>query len=134
VNPVLIEVVAPMPTDFRQCAACETIFHETPVGPIVHQQLLDDYPDEWKEDFERLSAWLTDLSRNFGAALQIKLVDPYSLEGFFKSVRFRVRRYPTFILASRKKYTGWDHTALDHLINSHIGGENLGGSSKERLS
>jgi hypothetical protein len=134
VNPVLIEVIAPMPTDFRHCAGCETIFHETPVGPIVHQQIMDDYPDEWREDFEQLSAWISELSRKYGESLKIKLIDPYSVEGFFKSVRFMVRRYPAFILASRDKYIGWDQTALEHLINAKIDSERIGGRSKERLS
>lgn len=28
--------------------------------------------------------------------------------GLFKSLRYRVRRYPTFVINGQEKYTGWD--------------------------
>lgn len=118
-DPIHIEVIAPVLTDFRHCTHCETIFDETQVGAVVHQQILNEYPEDWKEDFARLSAWLTELAGTYGRTLQIKLVDPQSVEGFFKSIRFGVRRYPAFIIEGRKKLVGWDKTALDQLLHSY---------------
>jgi hypothetical protein len=57
-------------------------------------------------------------------ASRIKLIDPQSFEGFLKSVRYWVRRYPAFIVAGRKKYVGWDKAALDRVLQAHISGEN----------
>jgi len=38
------------------------------------------------------------------------------MEGFLKSLRHWVRRYPTFIINRRTEYTGWDPAALEYLL------------------
>ena len=119
-NPISVEVVAPVLTDLRHCSYCEVIFGQTGVGPQVHREELDEYPQDLREDFERLSAWLIELAHRYGDALRIKLVDPQSLEGFLKSVRYWVRRYPAFIIVGRKAYVGWDKAALDRILQAHL--------------
>ncbi|NIO71876.1 MAG: hypothetical protein GTN71_23345 [Anaerolineae bacterium] len=123
VKPISVEVIAPVLTDLRHCAHCEVIFGQTEVGQQVHREELDEYPQDLKEDFERLSAWLIELAHRYGDALRIKLIDPQSFEGFLKSVRYWVRRYPAFIIAGRKEYVGWDKAALDRVLQAHISGE-----------
>jgi hypothetical protein len=56
-------------------------------------------------------------------APRIKLIDPQSCEGFLKSVRYWVRRYPAFIIAGRKEYVGWGKAALDRVLQAHISGK-----------
>jgi len=126
-NPILIEVIAPVLTDLRHCAHCEVLFGQTEVGRQVHKEELDEYPQDLKEDFERLSAWLIELAHRYGDAVRIRLIDSQSLEGFLKSVRYWVRRYPAFIIAGRKEYVGWDKTALDQVLQGHISRESLAG-------
>jgi len=126
-NPVLIEVIAPVLTDLRHCAHCEVLFSQTEVGWQVHREELDEYPQDLKEDFERLSAWLIELAHRYGDAVRIRLIDSQSLEGFLKSVRYWVRRYPAFIIAGRKEYVGWDQTALDRVLQRHISRASLAG-------
>ena len=123
VNPISVEVIAPVLTDLRHCAHCEVIFGQTEVGQQVHRKELDEYPQDLKEDFERLSAWLIELAHRYGDAVRIKLIDPQSFEGFLKSVRYWVRRYPAFIIASHKEYVGWDKAALDRVLQAQISGE-----------
>jgi hypothetical protein len=120
---ILVEVIAPVLTDLRHCSHCEVIFAQTQVGPQVHKEVLDEYPRDLKEDFERLSAWLFELAHRHGNALRIKVIDPQSIEGFVKSVRHWVRRYPTFIIAGHKEYVGWDKAALDRVLQAHISAE-----------
>ena len=96
-TPISVEVIAPVLTDLRHCSHCEVIFAQTEVGPQVHKEVLDEYPLDLKEDFERLSDWLVELAHRYGDALSIKVIDPQSIEGFVKSVRHWVRRYPAFI-------------------------------------
>jgi hypothetical protein len=123
VHPISIEVIAPVLTDLRHCAHCEFIFGQTEMGQKVHSQELDEYPQVLKGDFERLSAWLIELAHRHGDALRIKLIDPQSFEGFLKSVRYWVRRYPAFIIAGHKEYVGWDKAALDRVLQAHARGE-----------
>ena len=84
------------------------------------------------EEAERLATWLLELSARYGGQLHIRVVDPQSLEGFFKSMRYWVRRYPTFIIDRRMKYTGWEPAAVEQLLAgfselSRAGGAPSGG-------
>ena len=120
VKPISVEVIAPALTDLRHCAHCEFIFGQTEVGKRVHREELDGYPQDLKEDFERLSAWLIELAHRYGDVLRIKLIDLQSFEGFLKSVRYWVRRHPAFIIAGRKEYVGWDKAVLDRILQARI--------------
>jgi hypothetical protein len=71
------------------------------------------------EEAERLAAWLQDLSARWGERLHIRIVDPQSLEGFFTSLRYCVRRYPAFIV-NRHKYVGWEPSALDRALEEQM--------------
>jgi hypothetical protein len=72
------------------------------------------------EEADRLATWLQELSAKYGERLHIQVVDPQSLEGFIKSLRYWVRRYPTFIINRRTKYTGWEPAALDRLLGQRM--------------
>lgn len=121
--PISVEVIAPVLTDLRHCSHCEVIFAQTEVGRQVHKEVLDEYPRDLKEDFEQLSAWLIELAHRHGDALRIKVIDPQSIEGFLKSVRYWVRRYPAFIIGGCKEYVGWDKAVLDRVLQARISGE-----------
>ncbi len=122
-NPISVEVIAPVLTDLRHCSHCEVIFAQTEVGPEVHKDVLDGHLHDLKEDLERLSAWLIELAHRYGDTIRIKLIDPQSLEGFVNSVRHWVRRYTAFIVAGRKEYVGWDKDALDGVLQARISAE-----------
>lgn len=114
--PVLLEVLALMPTDFFHCSHCEQLFDTAGIGAAVHREIRTTYPPEMLKDVERLATWLGNLSARYGEQLHIRVVDPQSPEGFFKSLRYWVRRYPAFIINRRTKYTGWEPDALERLL------------------
>lgn len=122
-NLLSIEVIAPVLTEFYHCLHCETIFDQTGLGRRVHGGQINEYPEDLKEDFLRLSNWLVELAHRYGDAVRIRLIDPQSLEGFLYSVRYWVRRYPAFIINGRKEYVGWDKAALDRVLQPHISGK-----------
>ena len=119
-RPVLLEVLAHIPTDFFHCLHCERLFDAAGVGASVHQEIQADYPPEILQDAERLGDWLQDLSARYSERLHIRIVDPQSLEGFFKSVRYWVRQYPTFVINRQIKYTGWETAVLDRLLEKQM--------------
>ena len=118
--PIQLVVIAPVLTDFRHCTHCEYIFDQTQVGQETHKQILNEYPEDFKEDFIRLSAWLSELAHRYRNFLQIKLVDSQSFEGFIKSVKYWVRRYPAFIISGTEKHVGWDKVSLDQALQKYI--------------
>ena len=115
-NLILLEVLAHIPTDFFHCLHCEQVFNLTNIGGTVRQETRSAYPPAILEDAERLAAWLRDLSQQYGERLRVRIIDPQSVEGFFKSLRHWVRRYPTFIIDHRIKYTGWEPNVLERLL------------------
>jgi hypothetical protein len=81
---------------------------------------LEDYPPDWLEDFHRLSDWVLDLSARYGDRVLIRIWDPRSMQGVWKSIRYGIRRYPTFIVAGRK-VSGWDTRQLEQTLAQALG-------------
>ena len=77
---------------------------------------------EWsqaREEYYRLLQLLDGLSERFRGRITIYLMDPFSLQGFFKVARYRIRRFPTFLIG-RERYTGWDAEELGQRIERHL--------------
>jgi hypothetical protein len=83
-------------------------------------QDLNEYPEDIKEDYLFLSSWIKELSARYREKILIKVTDAQSLQGVVKSIRYRVFRYPTFIINSREKYTGKDKARLDDLLHEQM--------------
>ncbi len=78
------------------------------MGTVVHRQEINEYPDDVKEDFLRLSQWIRTTREQYGARVLIRLVDPQSLLGMWKALRNGVRRYPTFLVDGVERVVGWE--------------------------
>jgi hypothetical protein len=84
----------------------------------VRDELLDEYPQELLQDQYRLSALVVELIHRFGDDLVIHIIDPQSLPGLLKSLRYRVRKYPAFIIDGQELVLGWDLVALTHSLSA----------------
>lgn len=115
-GPVRLEVIAPTFQGLGICPACELVMTNAGLGERPTERGLDEYPEEWQADWSQLVEWVDELAQCYGDGVFIKVIDPQSLEGFFKSVRHRVRRYPTWIVDGRTRVVGWDRGALDALL------------------
>jgi len=73
-----------------------------------------------KEEYVKLCEWMKELTRLYKHRLFIKLIDVQSLVGIYKSLRYRIRRYPTFIIEGKEVYTGWDKNQLENLLDKYI--------------
>jgi hypothetical protein len=82
---------------------------------------LAEYPEDWQEDVRRLSDWVYALAGQHGNQILIRVIDPQSPEGLLKSLRYRVRRYPTWIVDGRKRIVGWDREALEAALGQSVG-------------
>ncbi len=74
----------------------------------VHNEELNEYPEDWKQEYLYLSTWIRAFLRHYGPYVRVRLLDPQSLVGFWKSLRYRVWRYPAFILEGRERFIGWE--------------------------
>jgi hypothetical protein len=116
VKPLRLEVVAPTFEGLGICSACELILSEAGVGEHPAERALDEYPQEWQDEYRRLTDWVYDFAGRYGDRIFIKVIDPQSPEGLFKSLRYRVRRYPTWIVDGKERIVGWDRAALEAAI------------------
>jgi hypothetical protein len=119
---VSVQVIAPVLTNFFHCMHCEQFFALAGVGQPVHLEEFDQYPEDAKHEAARLANWLLDLSHRYGDQIHIRVIDPQSPAGLLKSIRFWVRKYPTFIVDSRQRVTGWDRAALDAVLQAQLAG------------
>ena len=110
---VRLEVIAPTFQGLGICTACELVMAEARLGERPGERALNEYPAEWQEEWRRLTEWVYDLAGRYGDRIVIKVIDPQSPEGLLKSLRYRVRRYPTWVVAGKTRVVGWDRDALD---------------------
>jgi hypothetical protein len=112
----LLDVIYPLPEGWGICLSCEMLMARANLDKAPHERGLEEYPPEWQEEFERLSSLIMDLSARYPENLLIRIWDPRSLQGLWKSIRYGVRRYPTFIVNGRTKLAGWDYNQLEQEI------------------
>jgi len=119
-KPILLEIVADLITTFGQCRPCGFIFDEAGLNKKVYQKEIDEYPPDLIQESEELSNWIRELKKLYKHRLFIQLIDVKSLMGIYKSLRYRFRKYPTFIVEGKETYTGWDKNKLESLLDRYI--------------
>jgi hypothetical protein len=77
---MLLQVLMPIPTTFRHCLACEALSGDV-VGNVARAEMVEEYPTEFLEEFDRLMRWINELTFRFGPALQVRVVDPNPRRG-----------------------------------------------------
>jgi len=120
VKPILLEIVTDMITTFGQCRRCNIFFDEAGVNQKVYQNEMEDYPPDLVQELKELSNWIKELKQLYQHRLSIRLIDVKSLMGVYKSLRYRIRKYPAFIVEGQETYTGWDKSKLESLLDKHI--------------
>ncbi|MBI1802172.1 MAG: hypothetical protein HY259_01640 [Chloroflexi bacterium] len=120
-KPVMIEVVAYAPTGFYHCTHCEIIFKEQGIGDKIHsEQLQSAIPEDLMRDYAQVSRWVNAMVDRYGAQVAIQVIDAASIEGFWKSLRHGLRRYPAVVVGGRDKYSLADASALESGIARRV--------------
>jgi len=119
-KPILLEIVTKVISSFGQCRRCKILFDEAGFDQKFHQKEMDEYPADLKEEYTKLSDWIRELNRLYKHRLSIKLIDAPSPLGIYKSLRYRIRSYPTFIVEGKETYAGWDKSHLESLLDRYI--------------
>ena len=119
-KPILLEIVTKVISSYGQCRRCKILFDEAGFDQKVHQKEMDEYPADLKEEYSKLSDWIRELNRLYKHRLSIKLIDVQSPLGIYKSLRYRIRTYPTFIVEGKETYVGWDKSRLEALLDKYI--------------
>ncbi|MBI4316191.1 MAG: hypothetical protein HZB20_07335 [Chloroflexi bacterium] len=108
-KPLVIEIVAYAPTAFYHCTHCEVVWKETGFSEGLHEeQVRSALPPDMLQDYQAVSDWVRRLLRVHCDAVVVKVIDAASLEGFWKTARHRLGRYPAVIVGGRKRFVGAD--------------------------
>jgi hypothetical protein len=120
-RPIRIEVITYAPTFFYHCQHCELTFREVGVGAAVHRsQAREALPADLQLEYEILASWAHGLLERHGRAVRVRLVDAASIEGFWKSLRYRLRRYPAVIIEGTERYVGLDLRPVDAALRRRL--------------
>lgn len=118
---VRVEVIAYAPTAFYHCQHCEVAFREAGFGERIRaEQLTHALPEDLLQDYQALSDWVHALTEYYCGRVVVKVIDAASVEGFWKSLRYGVRRYPAVIVEGREKCSGIDSATVRHLIERFL--------------
>jgi hypothetical protein len=119
-RPIFLEIVTPVVTTYDHCRHCTPFFEQSGLQKQFDQKTMNDYPEDLKEDFVRLSNWIRELCKLYQHRLLIKLIDAYSPVGFYKSLRHRIRKYPAFIVEKKETFVGWDKNKLEEILDRYM--------------
>lgn len=120
-RPVTVDIVAYAPTEFFHCLHCEVIWREGGIGQKIHaEQRTASLPPDLAADYERIGQWATQLADRHRGAVEIRLTDAASFEGLFKTIRYRLGRFPMIIVNGRDRSTATDLDRVTALVDARV--------------
>ena len=121
-RPVSVEVIAYAPVAFFHCLHCEAIWQHSDVrARDRREQLKSSLPDELALEYQRLSDWARMVSDRYGGRVRLRIIDAVSVEGWVKTLRYGVRRYPAVIVEGTARSVGAEFDRATELIERRLG-------------
>jgi hypothetical protein len=120
-QPLQIEVLTYAPTEFFHCMHCEAVMQTVGLAQAIHaEQRQAAFPPDLQAEYTALGDWLQGVVARHADRVQVRIVDAASLEGVYKSLRYRARQFPAFIIAGQVRQGPPDYAALDRLIEEQV--------------
>jgi len=117
---VHVEIITYAPTEFYHCQHCEIVWDSVGFGQRIRaDQRRDGLPADLQAEYTAIADWVAASHLRYGDRLRFKVVDVASVEGVFKALRHRARRFPVF-LVDGQRVDGFDPERLDALIASRL--------------
>ena len=106
-RPLLVEIIAYAPTAFYHCTHCEVAWREMGASNRIHEEQLEgSLPEDLIKEYQAVSDWVQEMFRVHCDAILLKVIDAASIEGFYKSIKYRARRYPAVIVNKKTRFLG----------------------------
>ena len=116
-----LQILAYTPTAFLQCVHCENVMGEAGLyQPVRREQLESGLPPELAEEYGRVSDWVREQVARHGDRIAVAVVDVASVQGFWKSLRHRVHRFPAVIVGG-EVFAGTDLGAAADALARRLG-------------
>jgi len=119
--PLRIEVLTYAPTEFFHCLHCEVVMQSVGVGQAVHrEQRQAAFPPDLQAQYDALANWVRGVSARYGDRVAVRVIDVASLEGVYRSIRYRARKYPAIVVDGSVYEAVSDFAALDRAIEARV--------------
>lgn len=106
-SPLMVEIIAYAPTAFYHCTHCEVAWREMGMDNQIHEeQTQSSLPSDLAQDYQRISDWVREIFRVHCDQVVVKVIDVASVEGFFKTLRYGLHRYPAVIIDGKSRFGG----------------------------
>lgn len=106
-KPLLVEILAYAPTAYYHCTHCEVAWREMGVDNRIHQeQMQNSLPPDLIREYHAISNWVKELFKLHCDQVIVRVIDVASVEGFFKSIRYGVHKYPAVIINRKSRFIG----------------------------
>ena len=116
-EPIVVEIIAYAPTAYYHCMHCEVAFREMGMSNYAHvEQVSSSLPPELAVEYQAVSDWVRELFQLYCDRLVVKVIDATTPQGIWKSLRYRVRRYPAVIVAGQARFPGGAFQAAEYEI------------------
>lgn len=127
-EPLLVEIIAYAPTAYYHCTHCEVAWREMGTTNRIHEeQLQSSLPEELTQEYKQVSDWVQEMFRLHCDQIAVKVIDVASIEGVYKSLKYKARRYPAIIVNRRARFLGSDTlTAASEEIAHQLAGQPAG--------
>ena len=123
-EPLLVEIIAYAPTAYYQCTHCEVAWREMGATNRVHEEQMESsLPKDLIKEYQAISDWVQEIFHVHCDRVMVKVIDAASLEGFYKSIKYNVRRYPAVIVDKKTRFTGSQtlQSAADEIARLLVG-------------
>jgi hypothetical protein len=116
-----VEILAYAPTEFYHCQHCEIVWGHLGLGQRLHaEERKNALPADLQAEYAAISDWALQAFDRYGDRLTVKVVDAASIEGLYKAVRHRARRFPSFIIDGRERIIGFERERLDNMLADRL--------------
>ena len=106
-KPLLVEIIAYAPTAFYHCTHCEVAWREMGATNRIHEEQMESsLPEELIKEYETVSNWVQEMFRIHCDRILLKVIDAASIEGFYKSLKYKARRYPAVVINGQTRFIG----------------------------
>lgn len=106
-QPLLVEIIAYAPTAFYHCTHCEVAWREMgKSNRVQEEQLESSLPEDLQREYLAVSDWVKEIFQRHCDRVVVKVIDAASVEGFYKSLKYGVRRYPAVIVNGKSRFVG----------------------------
>ncbi len=120
-SPLMVEIIAYAPTAFYHCTHCEVAWREMGMDNHIHEeQTQSSLPSDLAQDYQRISDWVREIFRVHCDQVAVKVIDVASVEGFFKTLRYGVHRYPAVIIDGKSRFGGDALEEASKVISRHL--------------